>query len=74
MYLDKKKNIIESIGYERLSKIEPDKIDVLSQINDIELKLQQLKNANNNENHKQDLNLYYNYTYRHGLIHGIILF
>ena len=28
-----KKNIIESIGYERLSKIEPDKIDVLSQIN-----------------------------------------
>ena len=33
---------------------------IKSQINDIELKLQQLKNANNNENHKQDLNLYYN--------------
>ncbi len=33
---------------------------IKSQINDIELKLQQLNNTNNNENHKQDLNLYYN--------------
>lgn len=33
---------------------------IKSQINDIELKLQQLNNTNNNENNKQDLNLYYN--------------
>lgn len=33
---------------------------IKSQINDIELKLDQLNNTNNNENHKQDLNLYYN--------------
>ena len=33
---------------------------IKSQINDIELKLQQLNNTSNNENHKQDLNLYYN--------------
>ena len=26
----------------------------------MEFKLNQLNNANNNENHKQDLNLYYN--------------
>lgn len=33
---------------------------IKSQINDIEFKLNQLNNANNNENHKQELNLYYN--------------
>ena len=33
---------------------------IKSQINDIELKLNHLNNVNNNENHKQDLNLYYN--------------
>lgn len=36
-----------------------DEQSIKSQINDIELKLKQLKNTNNNENHKQDLNLYY---------------
>ncbi len=33
---------------------------IKSQINDLEFKLNQLNNANNNENHKQELNLYYN--------------
>ena len=33
---------------------------IKSQINDIEVKLQQLKSINENENHKQELNLYYN--------------
>lgn len=33
---------------------------IKSQINDIEFKLNQLNNANNYENHKQELNLYYN--------------
>jgi len=37
-----------------------DEQSIKSQINDIELKLNQLNNTNNNENHKQDLNLYYN--------------
>ena len=33
---------------------------IKSQINDLELKLNHLNNANNNENNKKDLNLYYN--------------
>jgi site-specific DNA recombinase len=33
---------------------------IKSQINDLEFKLNHLNNANNNENHKQELNLYYN--------------
>ena len=33
---------------------------IKSQINDLKFKLNQLNNANNNENHKQELNLYYN--------------
>ena len=33
---------------------------IKSQINDLELKLNHLDNANNNENNKKDLNLYYN--------------
>ena len=33
---------------------------IKSQINDIDFKLKQLNNVNENENHKQDLNLYYN--------------
>ncbi len=37
-----------------------DEQSIKSQISDIELKLNQLNNTNNNENHKQDLNLYYN--------------
>ena len=33
---------------------------IKSQINDLELKLNHLNNANNNENNKKDLNIYYN--------------
>ena len=33
---------------------------IKSQINDLEIKLNYLNNANNNENHKRELNLYYN--------------
>lgn len=58
----KLKKIIEAYLDDLIDKDEfiKDEQSIKSQINDIELKLNQLKNASNNENHKQDLNLYYN--------------
>lgn len=58
----KLKKIKEAYLGELIDKDEfiTEKQSIKSQINDIELKLNHLNNVNNNENHKQDLNLYYN--------------